>query len=346
MLSAHEAEAVVAIALMSALADGRSDPAERDQIRSLFESLDRETELTSLAQLHQRVVLNQTTLEAETARLTTDDARRMAFELAVCVADADGSASPKEQAFLDRAERLLGLDHAKAMDFEQRAESIARAEPREEQRLTNADLIGEAIPPVAAAQSVATALSPSGIAAKAVDPRTAETDRITLRYAMLNGALELLPQNLATMAILPLQVRMVYAIGKQHGFALDAGHIKEFIATLGLGATSQMLENFARKALDKFIKKTLGKTAAKIASATTGPMLTFATTYAIGQVASAYYAGGRKLSSVDLRNLFERHLTQGKAMYDRVQPQIESHARNLDPGKVLDLVRGKASVLA
>ena len=56
-----------------------------------------------------------------------------------------------------------------------------------------------------------------------------------LNYAILNGALELLPESLATMAIIPLQMKMVYRIGKTYGFELDRGHIKDFLATAGVG---------------------------------------------------------------------------------------------------------------
>ena len=68
-----------------------------------------------------------------------------------------------------------------------------------------------------------------------------------LNYSILNGALELLPQSLASMAIIPLQMKMVYRIGKSHGYELDRGHIKDFIATLGVGLTSQYVEQFGRK---------------------------------------------------------------------------------------------------
>ena len=69
-----------------------------------------------------------------------------------------------------------------------------------------------------------------------------------LNYAILNGALELLPESLATMAIIPLQMKMVYRVGMSHGFELDRGHIKDFIATLGVGLTSQYVEQIGRKA--------------------------------------------------------------------------------------------------
>lgn len=333
MLTPKEAEAVVGIALMAALADGRTAADEREQIRSLFESLGREEDMPSLAQLHQRVLLKQTDTAQEAARLDSAEARRTAFEMAVCIADADGATTPAEQAFLDRLEKALGLDHAAAVEFEREAETIALApvtEPVDPQTLLG---------PATAAAAAATSGGASGGMAP-VDPVAKEIDSLIMKHSILNGALELLPQNLATMAILPLQTRMVYSIGKRYGHSLDAGHIREFIATVGLGATSQMLENFARKALGKLVSQTLGKTAGKLAKAATGPMMSFASTYAIGQVAKAYYAGGRKISAVDLRGLFQKELARGKALFADRQGQIESEAQRIKPASVLQMVRG------
>ncbi|MCK7498350.1 MAG: hypothetical protein MZW92_52755 [Comamonadaceae bacterium] len=56
-----------------------------------------------------------------------------------------------------------------------------------------------------------------------------------LNYAILNGALELLPDSLASMAIIPLQMKMVYRIGKSYGYELDRGHVKDFLATARRG---------------------------------------------------------------------------------------------------------------
>ena len=351
MLNPSEAEAVVTIALMAALSDGRSDATEREQLKSLLESLAADEGMPSLASLHQRVVLKQTKPNEVIAALKSPEARSMAFEIAVCVADADGKTTPKEQAFLDELEKRLGLAHDEAVAFELEAEAIALAEPSDDQEidLLAPDPSGAPIPLEAAPAAAVPVAQPAPAQPAAAPARTgpdrAETDRIILKYAILNGALELLPQNLATMAILPLQTRMVYTIGKRHGYKLGPGHIKEFIATLGMGATSQMLENFARKALGKLVKKTVGKTASKAVKAATGPMMTFASTFAIGRVAEAYYSGGRKMSSVDLRSLFQRDLANGKALYEQHRPTVEQQASTLDAGKVLGLVRGKGSVV-
>ncbi len=104
-----------------------------------------------------------------------------------------------------------------------------------------------------------------------------------------------------------------------------------------------MLENFARKALGKLAKKALGKTAGSLVKSATGPMMTFASTFAIGRVASAYYAGGRTLSAVDLRSIFNTELSKGKALYEQHRPQIDQSARSLNPADVLRAVRGGPS---
>ena len=49
----------------------------------------------------------------------------------------------------------------------------------------------------------------------------AALDQSILNHALLNGALELLPQSWASMAIIPLQIKMVYGIGQAHGVALS-----------------------------------------------------------------------------------------------------------------------------
>src|SRR5205823_11979894 len=54
-----------------------------------------------------------------------------------------------------------------------------------------------------------------------------EIDQIILNAAILNGALEILPDSLATMSIIPLQMRMVYQIGRRSGYELGSSHIKE-----------------------------------------------------------------------------------------------------------------------
>jgi uncharacterized protein (DUF697 family) len=170
-------------------------------------------------------------------------------------------------------------------------------------------------------------------------PSAAELDKSILNYALLNGALELLPQSWASMAIIPLQIRMVYGVGKAHGIELDQGHIKEFIAAAGVGLTSQYLEQFGRKLLGGLLGKMAGKTVGKVGRAATGMAFSFATTYALGQVAKRYYAGGRTMSTSMLQEAFRDLLGPAKQMQQQYLPQIEQKAATLDAGQVMALMR-------
>ena len=188
---------------------------------------------------------------------------------------------------------------------------------------------------------VATAAAAPLAAAVGAGASDAELDKSILNYALLNGALELLPQSWASMAIIPLQVKMVYGIGKAHGVELDQGHIKEFIAAAGVGMTSQYLEQFGRKLLGGLLGKVAGRTIGGLGGAATGMAFSFATTYALGQVAKRYYAGGRVMSTAMLRETFQGLLTPAKQLQTQYLPQIQQKAATLDAGQIMALVRGK-----
>ncbi|MDO9452499.1 MAG: hypothetical protein Q7J29_06525, partial [Stagnimonas sp.] len=153
-------------------------------------------------------------------------------------------------------------------------------------------------------------------------------------------ALELLPQSWASMAIIPLQIKMVHGIGKAYGVQLDQGHIKEFIATAGVGLTSQYLEQFGRKLLGGLLGKAAGGLLGNIGGAATGMAFSFATTYALGQLAKRYYAGGRAMSTALLKDTFQNLLGPAKQMQAQYLPQIQHQASTLDMGRVMALVRG------
>ena len=130
------------------------------------------------------------------------------------------------------------------------------------------------------------------------------------------------------MAIIPLQIKMVYGIGQAHGVALDQGHIKEFIAAAGVGLTSQYLEQFGRKLLGGLLGKAAGKTFGKIGGAATGMAFSFATTYALGQAAKRYYAGGRTMNTALLRETFQSLLGPAKQMQAAVPATNSTEGRH------------------
>lgn len=309
-MTLNEQRAILALCLHAAFADGVKDDREREEVKRIAESLSEGTPGLDMARLYQDVLLKRLPLDTAAGPLSDIGQRQFAYEMAVCVCEADGRMSPAERAFLDELKRFLNLDAGQSSAIEQAIDPIVSA----------ADL------PVKPLEQVG--------------PLDAELDKTILKSALLNGALELLPQSWASMAIIPLQIRMVYGIGKAHGVELDQGHIKEFIAAAGVGLTSQYLEQFGRKLLGGLLGKAAGKTFGKIGRAATGMAFSFATTYALGQVAKRYYAGGRTMSTALLQETFQSLLTPAKQLQQQYLPQIEQKAKSLDLGQVMNLVRG------
>lgn len=309
-------KALLKICLMAAFADGGKDEREREQIKRIADSL-APGDPMDLPGLYQDVLLKRNTLEDAAAELDSHEARQFAYEMSVCVCDADGSQTDAEKRFLERLRTALKLDVKPAQAFADLAGEIAD---------TPLESGGDAL--------VATA----GASAQA-DVNTAELDRMVLHYAILNGALELLPQSLASMAILPLQMKMVYRIGKAYGYELDRGHIKDFVATLGVGLTGQYLEQMGRKLLGGLFKKVGGGLLGGLGSTATGSAFSFATTYALGQVAKQYYAGGRTLDVNQLKQVFRSLLDQGQSMQTHYADDIRQKASTIDVRQIAGLVR-------
>ncbi|MEM1167055.1 MAG: DUF533 domain-containing protein [Planctomycetota bacterium] len=330
-MTPDQADAIAALCVFAAFADGSKGDAEREHIKAVFETLDG----ASHAGVYQRVMLKKTSATAEAAKLDTSELRSLAYEMAVAVCDADGVLAPAEREFLKQLAADLGIAGAEASTVEDEYEQVARelgAAPDDSVAVAPIPLEAEPAP------------APPPAATPAPNPVDAEVDRMVLKYAILNAALELLPQNLATLAIIPIQTKMVYRVGKRYGVNLDAGHIKEFIGVVGVGMTGQVVENFARDLFGKIGKKVLGKTMGgmgkKVIKQTTSSLMTFATTYALGRVAKQYYAGGRTLSAIDLKSLFTSEVAQGKQVFEHHRPQIEQTSQTINPADVLKMVRG------
>lgn len=316
-MNPNEQRALLNILVQAALSDGHKADSERQFIRDLSQQLDGTAGAQHLAQAVQDALLKRVTLDAATQALTDPSHRQLAYEWAVSVCDADGVASTAEKAFLSQLRGQLSLNGEAAVDAVE----------------TQTHALSAAYSDAVAVQAPAAAP-----AAPAVDQ--AALDKMVLNYAILNGALELLPQSWASMAIIPLQIKMVYRIGAAHGVALDQGHIREFIATAGVGLTSQYIEQFGRKLLGGLIGKAAGRMLGGIAGQATGMAFSFATTYALGQLAQRYYAGGRVMSTELLRQTYQGLLGPAKALQERHLPDIQNRARTLDAAEVMRMVKG------
>jgi len=171
-----------------------------------------------------------------------------------------------------------------------------------------------------------------------------EQDRVILNYAILNGALELLPDSLASMAIIPLQMKMVYRIGKPYGFDLDRGHIKDFLATAGVGMASQHVEQSGVILLGRvFARSLLDGLLGGVANQAVSSGFSFATTFALGRLAIRYSAGGRTFSTQVLRDTYASLMGEAKGLQGQYLPAIQEKARTVDVAQILQDVRQQAA---
>jgi uncharacterized protein (DUF697 family) len=244
-------------------------------------------------------------------RLDTPAARQAAYDLAVAVCNADGSVNEAETRFLATLRDTLGLSEASA----------------------------------AAAASAGAALASSPVSGAPAAGAAASTDDLILQQAVLAGALELLPQALASLAVIPVQLRLVYQIGKRHGQQLDAAQAKDLLATFGIGAATQVLDGAARRVLSGLASGVLGRLlgglVGGVAASAAGAGTVFAATYALGHAAEQYYRQGRNLDTADLQALFAKLRDQAQTIYPKVQAEIQQRARTLDLNQLTaSLTRG------
>ncbi|HEU5218843.1 MAG TPA: tellurite resistance TerB family protein [Gemmatimonadales bacterium] len=302
---------IVAICMLAALADGDRSPEEQAEFQRIVARLGGGDTSALTLRAHQ----GSLTVAEAVARLESQDTRRTAYEMALAVVYADGDANPAERAFLDEVRGSL--------------------DPRDD----GAEPIHDAVRSVALAPLIAPPLDTSHPTS-----RDAALDDLIRKQALLAGALELLPQNLASLAIIPLQMRLVYRIGAEYGHSLDAPQIKDLLGAMGIGAAAQVLDGFARRILGGLGRGLFGRTLGGVVGGTAGMAagagLSFVTTYALGQAARQYYAQDRRLSREDLQALFQRFRGEAEALLPRVQQEIHAQSQHLDLKRLVDSIRG------
>lgn len=333
MINVEQQKSILTICLMAAFADGNKDEREREQLKQIAQTLAGEggsAAALNLPQIYQDVLLKRASVDAAAAVLTDAEAKHLAYEMAVHVIDADGKQTDAERTFLAGLRGKLALSEAEAQSISNEADALAEA--------AHLPASGVAL----AAGAVGTVGAASATAATvASNVSDAELDKSILNYSILNGALEMLPQSWATMAIIPLQTRMVYGIGKSYGYQLDSGHIKEFLATVGVGLASQYLEQAGRKLIGGLLGKLAGGLVGGLARGATGVAFSFASTYALGQLAKRYYSGGRTMSTAVLKDTFNQLLSPAKEMQAKYLPQIQEKARSVNMSDVMGMIKGQ-----
>jgi uncharacterized protein (DUF697 family) len=302
-LTTSEIEAILTVCLIASFADGDKHEREHQQIKKITDSFAGGE--IDIAALYQEVLLRNPEIGAVAARLLTPGARQLAYEMAVCVCDADDVRNAAEQQFLDQLRAALVLPAASTQPLD--------------------------------AEATALATIPVSSSAPA---QSEETDAMILRYAIVGGALELLPQTMATLAIVPMQAKMVYRIGSQRGIELDRKSIVEFMATVGIGLASQVFEGFARRLTRGLGKAAAGKMGGKIGDAVGGIAISFGATYALGQLAKLYYDSGRSLRMDTLKAKYPPLLAEGKTLAQKYTTQITEQSQQLQGAGLATLLKG------
>jgi uncharacterized protein (DUF697 family)/tellurite resistance protein len=320
-MTPQETKSILTIALMAAFADGMKDESERAAVKRMAESLGADAGV-DLPALYRDVLLAKPDLAQVAAGLPSPELRQFAYEMAVGVCEADGARGPAEVEFLGRLGAALGLGAAATGPVHQAAD----------------ELTGAAAAATAASVEPPAAPATGTVLGKASVP-DAEMDKTILNASITNAALELLPESIASMAIIPLQMRLVHKIGKAYGYPMDMSHAKDFIATLGVGLTGQYLEQFGRKLLGGVLGKVGGGLGRGLGRQAASSAMTFATTYAIGRVAQRYYAGGRTIDAATLKQTFLSMVDEAKGIAPRYQGQIEQMSTKIDTRSIASLIR-------
>ena len=295
-MTEQEQVAILTLCFMAAATDGTSD-AEHAEIRRIADRAPSPN--IQIDTLYQEVLQRKKGLAEVIRDLKDPETRKLAYELAVGACTADGPTSEAEKQFLSALEAELQVGAQAAAEVRTQAEVVT---------------------------TPAVVVAPSSQA-----PAQTDLDKMISDTAILSGALELLPSSLATMAIIPLQMRLVYRIGQQYGFQLDQNYVKDFLGTLGIGITSQFLEGAASKILGSLFGG-LGRQAASSG-------VSFATTYAIGQVAKQYYAAGRKIDAAELKRTFATLLEQAKSRKDQYAQQIQQKLNEVKNSNLVSLIK-------
>lgn len=317
----QDREPVGTICLLAALADGVRSAEEQAQLARIATRLG----ITLPAE-------PRDTVGDLAARLSTREVRQRTYEMAASVVYADGEANAREQAFLQGLREALALDDSAVGSLDRDALSLAEAPLGV---APAADTSGD--------KGIPKGLFASQGGIPTINPDAA-LDSLIKKQAMLTGALEILPQQIATLAIIPLQMRLVYRIGADFGHHLDSAQIRDLLGAMGIGAAAQVLDGMSRRIIGGLGRGILGSVLGGIVGGTAavaaGAGLSFVTTYALGHAAKQYYAQGRKLSREDLATLYRKFRSDAEQILPSLQEQIHQQSQHMDLPKLLASIRG------
>lgn len=164
--------------------------------------------------------------------------------------------------------------------------------------------------------------------ASAEDKANACRELVTV-CSVAAGAVALQPIPLLDAAIvLPIQIGMVQGVGRVHGYTLDRKSVIEILGTFGAGLVAQNIMMATAKMIPFF---------GWIASAA----MSYALTWAIGEVAEHYFRSGRGMSQDDLRSMFKETYAEKRAEREQAlkrAPSLKERLEQLEEAKKAGLI--------
>jgi len=144
------------------------------------------------------------------------------------------------------------------------------------------------------------------------------------------GAVTIQPMPLVdTVLITPIQIGMVQAIARIHGYKLDKKSILEILSTFGASIVAQNI-SMATAKLIPFLGWMVTMSVA------------FALTWAVGEVSDHYFRNGRTVPNDELKSMFDRVYKQKKAEKessakdDKLKEKLEQLKKAYESGILTD----------
>ena len=300
-VSAAERVAVFRIARRAADVDGRLDERDR-QLLARFAAVAAPADPKGGRDL-----------AAAVAGIASPEARCLAYESAVGACSADGLRGEDETRFLARLGAMLGLAQPEAAAVAVTADALATA-------------------PLLALSS------PGGPAVADSFPEIGNLEGVVLKAAVVNGALGRRQDSFSAMAILPLQLKLVYRIGRAHGAEPTRAEARELLVAMGAGLAAQYLELIARRlSAGRQVTSQDGG----VVAVGEGALFAFARTYAVGEAAREHFASAPGSAPRPLVEAYVQALGRGQQLYASHATQIEAQARALDAHRLLQFVRSQ-----
>ena len=282
-MSMTETEALASLKVLVcvAKADGKLHKDERAALEQVLSAgnLPRGTSVDAL-------LTGKCDLEAELAKITSQEAKEATYAAAYTLANSDLDFSDSEKAMLDLIRKALDLPAARNTFFKR--------------------MFGEA----------QDTLLPSNIKPIAdKKKRDAEIKEDVLKYAVISAVLGANPVpvvSIATdMAVVAFQFKMVRDIGQYWGHKEGEMASKSLIAGLGLGAGARIAVTNLAKLLPGF-------------GSVVGATASFASTWALGKIADQWFAAGCPDEFKELKTAFKSAEKEGKAAYKANKATVDA----------------------